>query len=101
MNGQAPRVRNGDIAMPPLNKIELERARNIAEDKGLKPGRVLGSDGVQFTWGDDSRIKVIDWKEFERELGERGLAIYESAGFMRIMKRDKNGDPVDDGGGQE
>ena len=73
--------------MPPMNKIELDKAKKIADEKGLRPGRVKVSDGIQFTRGGDERIQIIDWKEFERELESRDLAIYESAGFMKIMKK--------------
>lgn len=73
--------------MPPMSKIDLETARSIAREKGLKPGRVISSDGVQFTRGSDSRIEILDWEEFEGILESRELAIFESGGFMKIMKR--------------
>ncbi len=72
-----------------MNKITVDQAKKVAEKKGLKPGKVKGTDGVQFTKGDSKskgRIEVIDWKEFEAILKKRKLAIYESGGFMKIMK---------------
>lgn len=71
-----------------MEKISTDKARKIAEKKGLKPGMVSGTDGIQFTKGDNPRLEVIDWDEFERKLDERGLAVYESGGWMKIMKED-------------
>ena len=73
--------------MPPMNRIDVKKAKTIAEEKGLLPGKVVSSDGIQFTKGDDTRIKVMNWNEFEEELEKRDLAIFESAGFMKIMKK--------------
>lgn len=69
-----------------MQKISLEQAKKIAEEKGLKPGRVKGTDGVQFTKGNNERLEVISWEEFENILKKRGLAVYESKGWMKIMK---------------
>ncbi|MCD6384044.1 MAG: hypothetical protein J7L88_06245 [Thermoplasmata archaeon] len=69
-----------------MQKISVEQAKKIAEKKGLKPGRVKGTNGVQFTKGNNARLEVISWEEFENILKERGLAVYESNGWMKIMK---------------
>lgn len=69
-----------------MEKITVGRAREIAEDKGLQPGRVKGTNGVQFTKGDNDRLEIISWDDFETTLTDRGLAIYESGGWMKIMK---------------
>ncbi len=69
-----------------MEKISVSKAREIAEKKGLKPGLVKGTDGIQFTKGDNPRLDVIDWDEFEDKLDERDLAVYESGGWMKIMK---------------
>ncbi len=68
-----------------MEKISVEKAKDIAEDKDLKPGLVEGTDGIQFTKGDNDRIKPIPWGEFEEKLDERDLAVYESGGWMKIM----------------
>ena len=70
-----------------MEEITVGAARKIAEGKGLKPGRVVGTNGIQFTKGANRRIETIDWNEFERTLSERGLAVFESGGWMKIMKR--------------
>ncbi|RLF71323.1 MAG: hypothetical protein DRN35_02630 [Thermoplasmata archaeon] len=69
-----------------MQKISVEQAKKIAEEKGLKPGRVKGTDGVQFTKGNNERLEVISWEDFENILKKRGLAVYESKGWMKIMK---------------
>ncbi|MFQ5907271.1 MAG: hypothetical protein ACE5JE_00355 [Thermoplasmata archaeon] len=58
----------------------------IAQEKGLSPGRVKGTDGVQFTKGNNPRLEIISWDEFKRLLQTRGLQVYESGGWMKIMK---------------
>lgn len=68
-----------------MEKISVEKARKIAEDKDLKPGLVKGTDGIQFTKGNNNRIETVDWDEFEEKLEERDLAVYESGGWMKIM----------------
>ncbi len=69
-----------------MQKITFDRAKMIAMNKGLKPGKVKGTDGIQFTKGDNDRLTLIGWEEFEAALGKRGLAVYESGGWMKIMK---------------
>ncbi len=72
-----------------MEEISLNRAKTLAKKKGLKPGRVKGTNGVQFTKGRNPRLEVIDWDEFETTLKKRRLAVYESGGWMKIMKRGK------------
>lgn len=59
----------------------------IARKKGLKPGRVKGTTGVQFTKGRNDRLEIIDWDEFKTTLSKRKLQVYESGGWMKIMKK--------------
>ena len=68
-----------------MEKITIEKARIIASNRGLKPGRVKGTGGVQFTKGKNNRLDVIGWDDFEVALKERKLAVYESGGWMKIM----------------
>ncbi len=71
-----------------MEKITVEEAKEIADEKGLEPGLVKGTDGIQFTKGKNKRIKTVTWDEFEEKLDERGLAVYESGGWMKIMSED-------------
>ena len=59
----------------------------IARKKGLKPGRVKGTTGIQFTKGKNDRLEIIDWDEFKKTLAKRRLQVYESGGWMKIMKK--------------
>ena len=72
-----------------MEEISVARARQIATKKGLKPGRVKGTKGVQFTKGKNNRLEVIDWDDFEKTLSSRRLSVYESGGWMKIMKRNR------------
>ena len=69
-----------------MNQIDMNKARTIASNKGIKPGKVKGIDGIQFTKGANPRLDVITWEDFESILRRRGLAVYESGGWMKIMK---------------
>jgi hypothetical protein len=70
-----------------MEEISIDAAKKIASKKGLKPGRVKGTQGIQFTKGKNDRLEVIDWAEFEKTLKSRRLAVYESGGWMKIMKK--------------
>ncbi len=70
-----------------MEPISVEKAMEIAKKKGIKPGRVKGTNGIQFTKGRNSRLEVIDWAEFKTTLSKRRLAVYESGGWMKIMKK--------------
>jgi len=68
-----------------MEKIDIEKAKEHAEDRDLKPGLVKGTNGIQFTKGDNDRIKEISWEKFEKILNEKDLAIYDWNGYMKIM----------------
>lgn len=70
-----------------MEPVGVEVAIEKAKKKGLRPGRVKGTSGIQFTKGRNSRIEVISWDEFRETLAERKLQVFESSGFMKIMKR--------------
>ena len=69
-----------------MEKISTDKAKQIANIKGLKPGLVKGTQGVQFTKGKNNRLQVIGWEDFERALVVRNLGVYESGGWLKIMK---------------
>ena len=48
-----------------MEKIDFAKAKTIAEKKGLKPGKVKGTEGIQFTKGSNNRLDVISWDEFK------------------------------------
>jgi len=70
-----------------MEAITPDSAKRIASKKGLKPGRVKGTDGIQFTKGRNARLEIITWDEFETTLKRRKLQVYESGGWMKIMKK--------------
>jgi hypothetical protein len=72
-----------------MEPISIEAAIEKAKKKGLRPGRVKGTDGIQFTKGRNQRIEVISWEEFRQTLADRKLEVFDSSGFMKIMKRRK------------
>ena len=70
-----------------MEPISVEAAIEKAKKKGLRPGRVRGTDGIQFTKGRNTRLEVISWDDFRSTLADRRLQVFESGGFMKIMKR--------------
>ena len=70
-----------------MEQISVDKAKEIAKKKGLKPGRVKGTNGIQFTKGSNDRLEIIPWDEFEKSLKSRGLGVFESGGWMKIMKK--------------
>ncbi|HKZ98241.1 MAG TPA: hypothetical protein VJ326_01420 [Thermoplasmata archaeon] len=70
-----------------MEPISIDSAIEKAKKKGLRAGRVKGTDGIQFTKGRNDRIEVIDWDEFRRTLAERELEVFESGGWMKIMRK--------------
>ena len=73
--------------MTELREIDFEQARRIATQKGLQPGRVRGTEQVRFTRGGNERVEVIDWTAFEGTVRQRNLGIYESGGYMKLMRK--------------
>jgi len=71
----------------PLKPISLERAKEIAAEKSLRPGKVRGTTEIEFTKGGSPRVDIIDWPEFEQILSSKNLEIHEGGGFMKIMKK--------------
>lgn len=70
-----------------MEPISVESAIEKAKKKGLKPGRVKGTSGIQFTKGRNNRLEVITWDDFRDALTKRRLQVYESGGWMKIMRR--------------
>src|SRR5207247_4443802 len=70
-----------------MEPVSIEAAIEKAKKKGLRPGRVKGTDGIQFTKGRNNRIEVISWEEFRSTLSDRQLEVFDSNGFMKIMKK--------------
>ncbi len=70
-----------------MTMIDLDRAKKLANERNLKPGKVSGTSGVQFTAGNNKRLEIIDWENFGRTLSEKNLAVFESNGWMKIMKK--------------
>ncbi len=71
----------------PMREVSFDAVKEIAAKKGLKPGKVRGTQELQITKGVNARVEVIDWTEFEKLLRERGLTVRESGGFMKIMRK--------------
>ena len=71
-----------------MEQISIDKAKDIAKKKGLRPGRVRTTkNAVQFTKGGNGNVIPISWDDFEADLKNRNLAIYESGSWLKIMKK--------------
>jgi hypothetical protein len=70
-----------------MEPISVDKAIEIAKKKRLRAGRVKGTDGVCFTNGSNERLVEISWDEFKSSVEKKGLQIFESGGWMKIMKK--------------
>jgi hypothetical protein len=70
-----------------LKPISLEKAKEIAAQKGLKPAKVKGTSELEFTKSGNDRLEVIDWAEFEQIANQKGLVVCESGGFLKLKKK--------------
>ena len=73
--------------MPALRQITFDDARKIAAEKGLQPSKVKGTNTLRFSKTPSDKLQVITWDEFQTTASVRGLAVYESAGWMKLMKK--------------
>jgi len=73
--------------MPPLKPIDFETARRIATEKGLSPSKVRGTDTLRFSRTPNDKLQVITWEEFQITAESRRLAVYESGGWMKLMRK--------------
>ncbi len=73
--------------MPALREISFDVARKIAAEKGLQPSKVKGTDTLRFSKSPSDKLTVITSDEFRSTATTRGLAVYESAGWMKLMKK--------------
>src|SRR5207249_1060962 len=67
------------------NLVRVRAADRRGE--GLQPSKVRGTSTLRFTKGGSEKLQVITWDEFERTASGRDLAVYESGGWMKLMRR--------------
>jgi len=72
-----------------MEKLDLEKVKEIADEYDLKPAKTKGSDVINIRKKPNENLEDISWEEFERILDEKGLAVYkaEDSDFLKIMKK--------------
>lgn len=70
-----------------MRGTSIERTIAEAKKKGLRPGRVKGSDRIELTKGKDKRLEIITWEEYEATLKRRGLRTRDSGGWTKMKKK--------------
>ena len=72
-----------------MRKLSDEEAREYAEQYGLRPVKIRGSDVVQLAKKKQEKFIDITWDEFFNILKRKRLAVYiSSGGYMKIMSDD-------------
>ncbi|MEM3445276.1 MAG: hypothetical protein QW115_04835 [Thermoplasmata archaeon] len=69
-----------------LEKITIEKAKELAAKANVKPGKVKGTEILRFAKGATENIELITWEEFQRILEKNKLAVYASGSWMKIMR---------------
>ncbi len=81
-----------DAFQKTMRRITFQEAATIAAEKGVRPARVVGTTVLRFVKArTPGNLEEIGWEEFERIAKERGVAVFESAGWMRIMRDREEG----------
>lgn len=72
-----------------MEKIDIEKVKEIAEEYNLKPAKTKDSNVVNIRKKPNENLEDISWDEFERILEEKELAVYkaEDSDFLKIMKK--------------
>lgn len=74
-----------------MKKISIAEVKRIANEYGLTPIRVKGTEVVNISKKPNDKYEKISWEDFEKALDDRGLAVYktEESDFLKIMKDKK------------
>lgn len=73
--------------MPPLRKISVQEAHAIAVKARIVPAVVRNTTTLRFSkLPVDSRLEEISWELFEQYCVDRGVAVYESGGWLKVMR---------------
>ena len=70
------------------HKISIDKLKIICKSKGLLPCKVIGTEKVQLSKGNNINLSIITWEEFEELLTKRNLAVYSQEGWIKIMVAD-------------
>ncbi|MGB9636495.1 MAG: hypothetical protein ACPL1Y_04530 [Thermoplasmata archaeon] len=69
-----------------LEKITIEKAKELANAANVKPAKVKGTEILRFAKSASENIELISWEEFEQILAKNKLAVYASGSWMKIMR---------------
>ena len=67
-----------------MEPISVDEAERLARRNGLKPIRDIKTGTISLARTAKLGFQRVSWTEVERELNERGLALYKSNGSVVI-----------------
>ena len=69
-----------------MRELDIATARKLADENGLAPVRVKGTDLVQLA-RPAHRFEILPWSEFEAMIGRRSLVLAENLGVLRVVQK--------------
>jgi len=66
--------------------LSIDEARRIATVQGIKPAKLKGTNIYELLRTLTSNHEQVTWEELKKGVEENGLAIYESGGYLRIVR---------------
>lgn len=69
-----------------LEKVSIEKAKEIAGKIGLKPTVVKNTEILRFAKKSSENLEEITWEKFDEIAKKSKVAVYVNGTWMKIMK---------------
>lgn len=69
-----------------LQKITVEKAKELAKTAGVKPVVIKGTEILRFMKKESPNFQEISWEKFEEIVNKANLAVYANGTWMKILK---------------
>lgn len=69
-----------------LQKIELDKVKELAEKAHVKPAVVKGKEILRFMKKESPNLEEISWERFEEIRKKAKVAVYANGTWMKILK---------------
>jgi hypothetical protein len=67
-----------------IRVLTIDEAKRLATEQGLTPGKIKGTNLIEFTRSSNPKVVILEWPEFEKLVVRRKLSIQESGGYLRL-----------------
>jgi hypothetical protein len=69
-----------------IRMLTIDEAKRFAVEQGLNPGKIRGTNDLEFTRSSNPKVDILEWPEFEKLIVKKRLSIQESGGFLRLAQ---------------